>query len=106
LTQAVGVAGLPEVANPPQMLQPLSSTSRVAMVKLTSDELSPIEMSVLSRWVIGPRLLGVDGVANVTIWGQREGQLQVLVDPEVLRAQGVTLKEIISKTATVWKCRR
>jgi hypothetical protein len=98
LTQAVGVAGLPEVANPPQMLQPLSSTSRVAMVKLTSDELSPIEMSVLSHWVIGPRLLGVDGVANVTIWGQRERQLQVLVDPEVLRAQGVTLQEVISTT--------
>jgi len=68
LTQAVGVAGLPKVAKPPQMLQPLSSTSRVAMVKLTSDELSPIEMSVLSRWVVGPRLLGVEGVANVTIW--------------------------------------
>ena len=96
LTQAVGVAGLPEVAAPPQMLQPLSSTSRVAMIKLTSDEVSPIDMSVLSRWVIGPRLLGVQGVAHVTIWGQRERQLQVLVDPEVLRANGVTLQDVIS----------
>jgi hypothetical protein len=97
-TNADGVAGLPEVANPPQMLQPLSSTRWVAIVKPTSDELSPIEMPVLSRWDIAPRLLGVDGVANVTIWGQRERQLQVLVDPEVLRAQGVTLKEVISTT--------
>ncbi len=96
LAQAVGVAGLPEVAKPPQMLQPLSAASRAAMVKLTSAELSPIEMSVLSRWVIGPRLLGLHGVANVTIWGQRERQLQVLVDPERLRSQGVTLQDVIS----------
>ncbi len=96
LTQAVGVAGLPEVAKPPQMLQPLSSTNRVAMVKLASTELTPIEVSVLARWVIGPRLLGVQGVANVAIWGQRDRQLQVLVDPQRLRDQGVRLGQVIA----------
>lgn len=95
LTQAVGIAGLPAVAKTPQMIQPLSSTSRVAMLKLTSDQLTPIEMSVLSRWVVGPRLLGVDGVANVAIWGNRERQLQVQVDPDQLRSNGVTLNQII-----------
>lgn len=87
--------GLPQVADLPQMLQPLSSTSRVAMVKLSSQELSPIEVSVLARWVIGPRLLGVDGVANVAIWGQRERQLQVRVEPGRLAAEGVSLLSIV-----------
>jgi Cu/Ag efflux pump CusA len=96
LTQAVAAAGLPQVAKPPQMIQPLSSTSRVAMVKLSSDELSPIEMSILSRWVIAPRLQGVEGVANVSIWGFRDRQLQVLVDPERLNEAGVTLNQVIS----------
>ncbi len=96
LTQAVGVAGLPSVAKPPQMLQPLSSTSRVAMIRLSSETLSPIETSVLARWLLVPRLLGVDGVANVSIWGQRERQLQVQVDPERLHANGVSLGEIIA----------
>src|SRR5688572_22574743 len=95
LTQAVGVAGLPAVAKTPQMIQPLSSHSRVSMVKVTSEQLSPIEMSVLARWVMAPRLLGVPGVANVAIWGNRERQLQVLVDPERLRADGVTLSEVV-----------
>jgi len=95
LAQAVGAAGLPEVSKPPQMLQPLSSTSRVSMIKLSSDTVSPIEMSVLARWVISPRLLGVDGVANVAIWGQRERQLQVLADPERLRDQEVSLEQVI-----------
>ncbi|MGH8927644.1 MAG: efflux RND transporter permease subunit, partial [Acidimicrobiia bacterium] len=95
LTQAVGAAGLPAVARPPQMLQPLSSTNRVAMLKLSSEDQSLIDMSVLARWVIGPRLLAVDGVATVAIWGFRDQQLQVLVDPERLAERGVTLSQII-----------
>ncbi len=98
LTQAVGVAGLPNVSKPPQMLQPLSSTSRVAMARLTSEQQSPIEMSVLARWVIAPRLLGVEGVANVAIWGFRDKQLQVLVDPAELRAADVSLNQVVRTT--------
>ncbi|MGH9277340.1 MAG: efflux RND transporter permease subunit [Acidimicrobiales bacterium] len=95
LTQA---HALPQVSKPPQMLQPLSSTSRVQMVRLSSQQLNPIEVSVLARWVIVPRLLGVDGVANVAIWGQRDRQLQVQVDPARLAAAGVTLQQVINTT--------
>ena len=98
LTQAVATAGLPEVAKPPQMLQPLSSTSRVSMVKLSSEDLTPIEISVLARWVIAPRLLGVEGVANVAIWGFKDRQLQVQVDPQQLAAAEVTLSDVIRTT--------
>ena len=96
LTQAVAAAGLPQVAKPPQMIQPLSSTSRVGMVKLSSEDLTPIEMSLLARWVIVPRLLGVEGVANVATWGFRDKQLQVLVDPQRLNDADVTLNQIIA----------
>jgi Cu/Ag efflux pump CusA len=95
LTQAVGVAGLPNVAKPPQMIQPVSANRRVSMIKLSSDSLTPIDVSVLARWVISPRLMGVPGVANVTIWGFRDRQLQVLVDPERLQASGTTLAQVI-----------
>jgi CzcA family heavy metal efflux pump len=97
LSEGVGAAGT-SVAKPHRMLQPLSSTSRVAMVRLSSEELSPIEMSVLARWVISPRLLGVEGVANISIWGYRDRQLQVLVDPDRLRQNGVSLQQIIGTT--------
>ena len=96
LTQA---HALPQVSKPPQMLQPVSSTSRVMMVGLTSDELSLIDMSLLARWNIRPRLMGVPGVANVSVWGQRDRQLQVLVDPARLRANGVSLQQIIETSA-------
>lgn len=89
---------LPNVSKPPVMLQPLSSTSRVMMIGLSSAALSPIEMSVLARWKMKPRLMGVPGVANVAIWGQREQQLQVQVDPRRLQEQGVTLSQVIKTT--------
>jgi len=86
------------VGTPPVMIEPLSSTSRVMMVGLSSTTLSPIEVSTLARWRVRPRLLAVPGVANVTIWGQRDQQLQVLVDPARLVKSGVTLDQIINTT--------
>ena len=100
LTQA---HALPNVSRPPAMLQPLSSTSRVMMVGLSSSELSLMDMSVLARWQIRPYLMGVPGVANVSIWGQREQQLQVRVDPERLRDNGVSLAQVVESTGnSLW----
>jgi Cu/Ag efflux pump CusA len=86
---------LPNVAKAPVMLQPLSSLNRFMIVGLSSSEKSLIEMSVLARWTVQPRLMGVPGVANVAIFGQRERQLQVLVDPAQLRQRGVTLDHVV-----------
>jgi CzcA family heavy metal efflux pump len=93
-----GAHALPNVSKPPQMLQPLSSANRVMMIGVTSKDLSLIEMSVLARWTIQPRLMSVPGVANVAIWGQRERQLQVQVDPARLKERRLSLIQII-KTA-------
>jgi Cu/Ag efflux pump CusA len=91
-------AGLPNVSRPPQMLQPQSSASRTAMVALSSKSLSPIQIGVLARFTIRPRLLAVAGVSNVAVWGQRERQLQVLVDPAKLRSQNVSIEQVVSST--------
>ncbi|HCU50610.1 MAG TPA: hypothetical protein DGG94_12545, partial [Micromonosporaceae bacterium] len=90
---------LPKVTKPPVMLQPVSSSNRLMVVELSSTTLSPIELSVLARWNIRPRLMGVPGVANVAIWGQRERQLQVQITPERLQQQGVTLNQVVRAAA-------
>lgn len=89
---------LPQVSKPPTMLQPLSSSSRLLMVSLASDTMTPVERSVLARWTVRPRLMGVPGVANVAIWGQRERQLQVQVDPQTLHEKGITLQQVVNTT--------
>ncbi|HET9590320.1 MAG TPA: efflux RND transporter permease subunit [Anaerolineales bacterium] len=96
LSQAA--VGLPHVSKPPTMIQPTSSASRFIIVGLSSQELSLIEMSVLARWTIAPQLMGVPGVAHVAIWGNRDRQLQVLVDPAELNAEGVSLDQVVATT--------
>ena len=86
---------LPNVSRPPAMINPLSTSSRIMMIGLDPKELSPIEASVLARWTVKPRLLGVPGVANVAIWGSRDRQLQVQVSPEQLKDQGIKLSQVI-----------
>jgi CzcA family heavy metal efflux pump len=95
MTQAYA---LPHVSKPPIMMQPRSATSRVLIVGLSSKTLSPIQMSVLARWTIMPRLKGIPGVANVAIWGQRDRQLQVRVDPMKLSDHKVSLLSILETT--------
>ncbi|MBY0306580.1 MAG: efflux RND transporter permease subunit [Sphingomonas sp.] len=91
-------ARLPSAARPPVMLPPLSSTSRAMKIGITSKKLDQMQISELARWTIRPRLMAVPGVANVAIWGLRDRQLQVLVDPDRLRAAGVTLAEVRAAT--------
>jgi Cu/Ag efflux pump CusA len=91
---------LPQVASrPPLVIQPLSSTGRLMMIGLSSNDKSLIDMSLLSRWTVVPRLLSVPGVANVGIWGFRDRQLQVQVDPSRLMAGGVTLDQVLRTSA-------
>jgi CzcA family heavy metal efflux pump len=86
---------LPTVARPPVILQPLSSLSRVMKIGISSKTMSQREMSLLAMWTIRPKLMSVPGVANVAIWGQRDTQYQVLVDPDRLRAEGISLDQIV-----------
>jgi CzcA family heavy metal efflux pump len=89
---------LPQVSKPPTMINPMSSASRIMMIGIDPNKLSPIEAGVLSHWVIRPRLEGVPGVSNVSIWGLRDQQLQVQVDPAQLQDQGVTLNQVVETT--------
>jgi CzcA family heavy metal efflux pump len=86
---------LPALSHAPVILSPLSSTSRVLKIGLTSPTLSQMDLTTLARWTIRPRLMAISGVANVAIWGQRDRQLQVLVDPDTLRAHNVTLDDVV-----------
>src|SRR4051794_19081877 len=86
---------LPAVAKTPVILQPLSTTSRAMMIGVWSKTLSQRDLSLVALWTIRPKLMSVPGVANVAIWGQRDKQFQVLVDPDRLRANGTTLDAVL-----------
>lgn len=89
---------LPSWATPPVMLQPLSSTSRVMKIGLSSSERSLIEMSMLTHYKLRAHLLSVPGVANVAVWGERKETLQVRVKPDRLREENVSLEQVMATT--------
>jgi CzcA family heavy metal efflux pump len=90
---------LPTWASPPVMLQPLSATSRVMKIGLSSDSRSLTEISMIAYWTIRARLLRVPGVANVPIWGERLQMLQVQAEPEKMRSHDVSLEQVMETTA-------
>jgi CzcA family heavy metal efflux pump len=90
---------LPTWASPPFLIQPLSATSRVMKIGLSSNTLSQIQMSTLAYWKVRARLLRVPGVANVPIWGEQLEQLQIQTDPDKLRANGVSLDQVMNASA-------
>jgi CzcA family heavy metal efflux pump len=91
---AIASKGLPTWAAPPFVMPPLSSTSRIMKIGMTSKDKSVMDLSMLAYWTVKQRLLGVPGVANVAIWGEQLKMLQVMVDPKRLEAAGVTLDEV------------
>jgi CzcA family heavy metal efflux pump len=90
---------LPTWASPPVMLQPLSATSRVMKIGVSSKSLSTIDMSMIAYWKIRARLLRVPGVANVTIYGERIKMLQVQADPDRMKQHQVSLDKVMNTTA-------
>ncbi len=90
---------LPTWASPPVLVPPLSATSRMLKIGISSDELSVIDLSMITYWTIRQRLLRVPGVANIAIWGERLEMLQIQVDPERMREHAVTLDEVMEKAS-------
>lgn len=93
---------LPRWATSPFMIQPLSSTSRVMKIGLTTKDRSTqqlIDTALIAYWTIRPRLMRVPGVANVAIWGDRWSVLQVQADPELLNKKDVSLLSVMQASA-------
>src|SRR3954453_18378043 len=93
------VPSLPTWAAPPVMRQPISTTSRVMHIGVSSNTIGLRQLSSIAYWKIRARLLRVPGVVNVAIWGERLQQQHVDVDPRRLRAEHVTLDSVMNATA-------
>jgi CzcA family heavy metal efflux pump len=90
---------LPTWAAPPVMRPPLSTTSRVMHIGVSSNRMSLMALSTTAYWKIRARLLRVPGVVNVAIWGERLQQQHVNVDPARMQARNVSLNEVMTATA-------
>jgi CzcA family heavy metal efflux pump len=95
----LAIPDLPLSAGMPVILQPLSSTSRVMKIGISSKTMSQMDLSMVAYWTIKFRLMRVAGVANVPIWGDRIKSLQVQVDPDLMRLHRVPLDTVLDATS-------
>ena len=99
VAERMATVTLPTWAAPPVIIQPLSSTSRVMKIGISSDEYDLMDMSMTAYWKIRARLLDVPGVANAPIWGERIKAPQMRVDLELMQTHNVTLNQVMDVTA-------
>ena len=88
---------LPEGVLP--RMTPLSSVmGQILMLCIwdESDQMSPIDLRTTADWVIRPRLMGIEGVAEVYPTGGERKQYQIRVRTDDLLSYNVTLDQVVS----------
>ena len=84
----------PQVERP--VLAPISSImGEILFFALTSDSVDPLTMRTVADTVVRRRLLAIPGVSQVTPIGGAERQFQVVAHPDALRANNISLTELL-----------
>lgn len=92
-------ADLPDNVNPPVMAPIASIMGEVQMIGMTADSTPGIDLRTLADWYIKPRLLAVEGVAKVIIYGGDIKEYQVHASPAKLKFHHVSLDELYDAIA-------
>src|SRR5436190_8434168 len=87
---------LPSGAKTPVMTPLTSSTGDLLTIGLVSDKLTLMQLRTIADWVITPRLLAVQGVAKVSIYGGDIRQVQIQIDPAKLIARELSIDDVLT----------
>jgi len=85
----------PQVERP--VLAPVSSImGEILFFAISSDKDDPLTLRTIADTTVRRRLLAVPGVSQVTPIGGSERQFQVIAQPDALRANNITLTELLA----------
>lgn len=83
---------------PPESESRLGSLStpigEIYRYTIDSDTHDPLELRTLQDWVVAPRLLRIDGVADVVSFGGLVKEVQVRPDPAILAAHKLSMDDV------------
>lgn len=89
---------MPDGVSTPVLGPQSSILGEVFIMSLTSDTTSLLDLRTMADWVVRPRLLSIDGVAQVSVHGGDIKEYQILINPDKMRHFGVTLSEVMEAT--------
>ncbi|MFD1344438.1 efflux RND transporter permease subunit [Litorisediminicola beolgyonensis] len=87
---------LPDEADTPEIVKADANAQPVVRVAVTAPGRSPQDLTRIVQDRVEDRLLSLDGVADLQIYGDREPIFRVDIDQSALAARGLTLADIRS----------
>jgi multidrug efflux pump len=88
------LAALPQEADPPDVQKADAGEETVLWLNLSSDTLSPIELTDYAERYLVDRFSSIDGVARVQLGGARTPAMRVWLDPQAMAARGLAVSDI------------
>jgi CzcA family heavy metal efflux pump len=85
---------LPADIGPPLMVPLESSSGTIMTIGLTSEQHDLMALRDIVDWTLSPRLLSVEGVADINVFGGEQKQLQIQVDIEKLALFDLTISDV------------
>ncbi len=83
-----------EMSSPPSYRKVNPADAPVLLVALTSPSINLSELNDFAENLITPALSTLDGVAQVSIFGQKRYAVRIKVNPELLQQRNLTLEEL------------
>ncbi len=97
------ISQLPEGVGTPTLMPQSSIMGEIYVMALTADSTSILDLRTEAEWTLRPRLLSVNGVAQVTIFSEQFKQYQILPDPKKMQHYDVKLTELIDNLESAFK---
>ncbi|MEB8389140.1 efflux RND transporter permease subunit [Rhodobacteraceae bacterium KMM 6894] len=85
---------LPEDADPPSIVKADANAQPVMRIAVTSAARSPQELTAIVQDRVEDRLISVDGVADLQVYGDRDPIFRVDIDQLELASRGLTLGDV------------
>lgn len=87
---------LPAGVSAPELGPISTALGEIYQYVVTGEGYSLMELREIQDWLVAPQLKIVKGVTEINSFGGFVRQYEVVVDPENLRAYGLSLKEVLS----------